>query len=207
MPGQTAPVLNKVPVSSNRASGFLLGRAITTSVDLTLAIASSPHRRVGARTASAVITAVMNSSNPRTTGTRTRSRRAGAPDYLLGPGSAPILTAGYEGFTKRPWSELADTSARVHAVLFRLYGAYNVAVALLAIAVAITAFRRGESWAWWALLVGNTIAFGAAMTYDRIVGAIGPFEILEYVGIAGIYGALAVTAPFFAAERSVRSTG
>jgi hypothetical protein len=39
------------------------------------------------------------------------------------------------------------------------------------------------------------------MTYDRIVGAIGPFEILEYVGIAGIYGALAVTAPFLAAER------
>jgi hypothetical protein len=33
-----------------------------------------------------------------------------APEHLLGPASAPILTAGYEGFTKRPWSELADTS-------------------------------------------------------------------------------------------------
>jgi hypothetical protein len=76
-----------------------------------------------------------------------------------------------------------------------------VAVAVLSIAIATTAFRRGEGWAWWALLVGNTIAFGGAMTYDRIVGAIGPFEMLEYVGLAGIYGALAVTAPFRAPGR------
>jgi hypothetical protein len=33
------------------------------------------------------------------------------------------------------------------------------------------------------------------------VGAIGPFEMLEYVGIAAIYGALAVTAPFLVAGR------
>jgi len=54
------------------------------------------------------------------------------------------------------------------------------------------------------LLAGNTIAFGAAMTYDRIVNAIGPFEALEYVGIAGVYAALAVTAPFLPARRSGR---
>ena len=32
------------------------------------------------------------------------------PERLPGPGSAPILAAGYEGFTRRSWSELADTS-------------------------------------------------------------------------------------------------
>jgi hypothetical protein len=126
------------------------------------------------------------------------------PEHLLGPHSTPILTAGYEGFTKASWSELADASpmtVEFMTLLFRLFGACNVAFGLLAIAITATAFRRGEGWAWWALLVGNTIAFGAPMTYDRIVGAIGPFEILEYVGIAGIYGALAVTAPFRAARR------
>ena len=56
-------------------------------------------------------------------------------------------------------------------------------------------------------LVGNTIALGAAMRYDWIVGAIGPFEMSEYLGLALIYGALAVTAPFLAAGRPVRSTG
>jgi hypothetical protein len=67
-------------------------------------------------------------------------RRNTCSDQVL----RPILTAGYEGFTKRPWSELADTSREFITVLFRLYGAYNVAVALLAIAITITAFRRGE---------------------------------------------------------------
>lgn len=122
-----------------------------------------------------------------------------APAHVLGPGSVPILAAGYEGFTGHAWSELAATSPQTRdfiTLIFRLYGAYIVAFALLAMAIAATAFRRGERWAWWALLIGNTIAFGSAMTYDRIVGAIGPFEMLEYVGLALIYGALAVTAPF-----------
>ena len=45
------------------------------------------------------------------------------------------------------------------------------------------------------------------MTYDRIVNAIGPFEMTEYLGLALVYGALAVTAPFLAARRPVRSMG
>ena len=72
----------------------------------------------------------------------------------------------------------------------------------MGIAIALTAFRRGERWAWWTLLVGNTIAYGAAMAYDWTVGAIGPFEMSEYLGLALIYAALASTAPFSAAARS-----
>ena len=128
-----------------------------------------------------------------------------APEYLLGPGGAPILAAGYESFTKHSWSELASTSPMTTAfmtVLFRVYGAYIVAFGLLAIAVSATALRRGEPWAWWAVLIGNTIAFGGAMAYDLTVGAIGPFEMSEYLGLAGIYAALAVTAPFLGAGSS-----
>ncbi len=133
-----------------------------------------------------------------------------APEHLLGPGSVPILTAGYEGFTRYAWSELAGASpktAEFMTVLFRVYGAYNVAFGVLAIAITATAFRRGEGWAWWALLVGNTIALGSAMTYDRTVSAIGPFELSEYLGLALIYVALAVTAPFLGAGRPIRSMG
>ena len=121
------------------------------------------------------------------------------PERLPGPGFVPILAAGYEGFTSRSWQELAATSpstAEFMTLLFRIYGGYIVAFALLAIAIAVAAFRRGDGWAWWALLVGNTMAFGTAMTYDWIVGAIGPFELSEYIGLAAIYGALAVTAPW-----------
>lgn len=79
-------------------------------------------------------------------------------------------------------------------LLFRMYGIYGVAFSLLAIAIAANGFRRGERWAWWALLVGNTITYVGAMAYDQIVGAVGPFELTEYLGLAAIYGSLAVTA-------------
>ncbi len=122
-----------------------------------------------------------------------------APEHLLGPGSAPILNAEYWGFSGHSWAELTGTSpttAGFVTLLFRMYGTYGVVFAMLAIVIAVTAFRRGERWAWWALLVGNTLAFGAAMAYDRIVGAIGPFELSEYLGIAAVYAALAVSARF-----------
>jgi len=135
---------------------------------------------------------------------------AALPDHLLGPGGMPILTAGYEGFTGTSWSELATTSpmtAKYIEVLFRMYGVFNVAFGLMASAIAVTAFRRGEVWAWWALLVGNTIALVSAMRYDWIVNAIGPFELTEYLGLAMIYVALAVTAPLPYRATPLRSTG
>jgi hypothetical protein len=125
------------------------------------------------------------------------------PQHLLGTNGLPILPAGFEGYTGNSWQELANASPRATAymnVLFRTYGAYNVAFGLLAAAIAATAFRRGERWAWWALLAGNTIALGSAMRYDWLVHAIGPFELSEYLGLAMIYGALAVTAPFHSRE-------
>lgn len=132
-----------------------------------------------------------------------------APKHLLGPGGKPILAAGYEGYSGGSWSELASASpmtAQYVIVLFRMYGVYIVAFGLMAIAITVTAFRRGERWAWWALLAGNTIAYVSAMTYDLTVNAIGPFELTEYLGLALIYGALAVTAPFRAAGRPSRWT-
>jgi hypothetical protein len=84
-------------------------------------------------------------------------------------------------------------TAKYIGVLFRMYGVFYVAFGLMAIAVALTAFRRGDRWAWWALLIGNSIALVSAMTYDRTVHAIGLFELSEYLGLALVYGALALT--------------
>lgn len=131
---------------------------------------------------------------------------AAFPDRLRGPAGKPILTAGYEGFSKGSWSELVSTApmtARYIGLLFRLYGVFNIVFGLMASAIAITAFRRGDRWAWWALLVGNTIAFVSAMKYDLTVRAIGPFELTEYLGLAIVYLALAITAPFRIAARPV----
>ncbi len=133
---------------------------------------------------------------------------AAIPGHLLGPGGAPILPAGYEGYGGGSWHQLVATSPKAAgyiSLVFRMYGIYIVAFGLLAVAIAATAFRRGDRWAWWALLAGNTLAFVSAMTYDRIVGAIGPFEWSEYLGLVVIWGSLAVTAPFLTGTRAVRS--
>lgn len=133
---------------------------------------------------------------------------AAIPGHLLGPRGGAILPAGYEGYSRGSWHQLVVTSPQTAGyitLVFRMYGIYIVAFGLLAVAIAATAFRRGDRWAWWALLMGNTVAFVSAMTYDRIVGAIGPFEWSEYLGLAVIYGSLAVTAPVLMRSQAVRS--
>jgi hypothetical protein len=135
---------------------------------------------------------------------------AAVPDHLLGPGGKAILPAGYEGYSGGSWPELAAASPLIAGylkLLYRMYGVYNVLFGLLSGAIALTAFRRGERWAWWVLLVGNTVALVSAITYDKVANAIGPFEVTEYVGLAMVWGALAVTTPFRRAGPSVPATG
>lgn len=135
---------------------------------------------------------------------------AAMPDSLLGPGGKAILPAGYEGYSGASWPELLRSSpmtAKYIIVLYRMYGIYCVVFGLMASAIAVTAYRHGERWAWWTLLAGNTIALVSAMRYDWIVNAIGPFELTEYVGLALVYGALAITAPFLGVGRPLRRAG
>ncbi len=126
-----------------------------------------------------------------------------APEHLLGPNSMPILKAEYEGFTGYSWSEFITTApktADLLTLIFRMYGIYGVAFSLMAVVITVTAFRRGDRWAWWALLVGNTLTYISAMAYDQIARAVGPFEMTEYIGLAAICFALAVTAPLHTAR-------
>ena len=133
-----------------------------------------------------------------------------SPETLLGPGGKAILPAGFEGYSGASWSQLAIASpltAGYMVLLFRMYGLFNVLFGLMGAAIAATAFRRGERWAWWVLLVSNTVALSSAMIYDKSVNAIGPFELTEYLGLALVWAALAATAPFRAAPRAVPVTG
>ena len=130
-----------------------------------------------------------------------------APDHLLGPGGKAILPAGYEGYTGGAWSALAASSGAYMSVLYRMYGIYCVLFGFMGSAIAVTAFRRGERWSWWTLLVSNTVALVSAIMYDKTVNAIGPFELTEYLGLLMVLGAFAITAPFRTAMRPVPATG
>ena len=132
---------------------------------------------------------------------------ATSPDHLLkGPGGKAILPAAYEGYTHDSWPQLVGTSplaAGYIIVLYRMYGIYCTVFGLMGSAIAVTAFRRGEVWSWWVLLVGNTIALVSAMRMDWIVNAIGPFELTEYLGLAMVWAACALTA----SSTALSSTG
>lgn len=121
-----------------------------------------------------------------------------APERLLGPGGKAILPAGFEGYAGSSWSALAATTPLVTGymtVLWRMYSIYCVIFGIMGSAIAVTAFRRGERWAWWTLLATNTVALLAAMTYDKMMHAIGPLEMTEYVGLVLVWAAFAITAP------------
>ena len=133
-----------------------------------------------------------------------------SPEHLLGPGGRAILPAGYEGYSGASWSKLTSTwppTASYMVLLFRLYGLYCALFGAMCAIIAVTAFRRGEPWAWWTLLITTTIALVSAMTYDRAVHAIGPFELTEYLGLALVWGALGMTAPFGTPAPRVGQTG
>ena len=128
------------------------------------------------------------------------------PDHVLGPGGKAILPAGFEGYSSASWSALvgaAPLTAGYMAVLFRMYGIYCVLFGFMGSSIAVTAFRRGARWAWWTLLASNTVALLSAMTYDKLVHAIGPFEVTEYLGLLLVWGAFAITAPVRSTARPI----
>jgi hypothetical protein len=133
-----------------------------------------------------------------------------APEHLLGPGGQAILPAGFEGYSGGSWSELSGASpmsAAYMTVLFRLYATFCVLFGFMGSVITVTAFRRGERWAWWTLLVSNTVALLSAMTYDKLVHAIGPFEVTEYLGLLLVWAAFAITAPVRSVARPIPVTG
>ena len=124
---------------------------------------------------------------------------AAMPDGLLGPGGKAILPAAYDGYTGGSWAELLRTSpmtAKYVLLMYRMYGIYCTLFGVMASAIAATAFRRGARWAWWTLLVGNTVALVSAMRMDWISNAVGPFELTEYLGLVAVWAALAMTYSF-----------
>ncbi len=124
---------------------------------------------------------------------------------LLNP---KVLSEGYETFTNRSWETFAaaDPKAADFTLAgFRLVGLFNVAVAITLMAVVVMAFRRARAWSWWTLLAGNTMAISGPIIYDQYVGYIGPYEVLEYVGLLATYVALLATSSML--RRSPRPTG
>jgi len=55
--------------------------------------------------------------------------------------------------------------------VFRSWGAFAISLGILLTAVASTAFRQGDRWAWWALAVSGLITFGIFLTVNLMLGS------------------------------------
>ena len=110
---------------------------------------------------------------------------------------AELLGARYIMFTGHSWQALQAMDAPSGAcfiMLSRVLGALNIAFGVLGMAVAVGPFRRRESWAWPALLLGNAFGYGGPIAMNLTVGAIGIFEQIEIVLFGMVCVALAVSA-------------
>ena len=108
-----------------------------------------------------------------------------------------VLSGGFRVSTGQSWSALLSASpktAEYLMLLWRLLGALNVAFAVVAIAIVLVSFRKGEAWSWYALLIGNTIGYCSPIAFDLTVGVVGVFEDLEIVLIVLTYIALGISA-------------
>jgi len=104
-----------------------------------------------------------------------------------GAGSAGHSSTGGARVDWASGGRASPMTAGYVALMYRMYGIYCALSGLLTSAIAVTAFHRGEPWAWWTLLLGNTVALVAAMRMDWLSRAIGPFELTEYLGLALVW--------------------
>ncbi len=56
-------------------------------------------------------------------------------------------------------------------LVFRSWGAFAIGLGILVTAVASTAYRQGEGWAWWALAVAGLLTFGIFLAVNVILGS------------------------------------
>ena len=113
---------------------------------------------------------------------------------LLDPGNFRDGCQSYSGEDRTAFASTSPAAAGYLLLLARLVSGINVAFAAGALAIVGTAFRRGEAWSWYALLVSNAFAYGSPMVFDLTVGSIGPFERVEQALAVAIAVGLAMSA-------------
>jgi hypothetical protein len=97
----------------------------------------------------------------------------GVGDFALQQSGDTEMVAAMTGMS---WAQLQASSpavANLVDLLARVLGAWLIGFALLGITISVTAFRRGERWAWFAMwsfpLVMSLVSW-AFLTADRVSG-------------------------------------
>ena len=103
------------------------------------------------------------------------------------------VAQNFQSFMGQPWADFVTSNAKLGtflSMLIQLIGVQVIVIGIMSIAITLTAYRRGERWSWYILLVGNTLAFGSGLVWEAATDVIRPLVmyaimlLVAYVGLA-----------------------
>jgi len=111
---------------------------------------------------------------------------------------APGISVGQDlqSFMGKPWLDFVASNAKIASFISlfgRVLGVQLIIIGILAIAITLTAYRRGEKWSWYVLLAGNTLGWGSGLAMEGITGVI-PIVVVQAIILLIAYVGLAISA-------------
>jgi hypothetical protein len=111
---------------------------------------------------------------------------------------APSISVGQglQSFIREPWLDFVASIAKLASfisLLGRILGIQLIVIGIMAIAITLTAYRRGENWSWYVFLSGNTLGWGSGLAMEGITG-ITPVVMIEAIVLLITYVGLAISA-------------
>lgn len=79
----------------------------------------------------------------------------------------------FGAFTGKSWTDFISgnpKSFQLFLMLVKFIGAHVLSIAALIIGITMVAYRKGEKWSWYTLLISSIIGWGGALTYHTIIG-------------------------------------
>ena len=110
----------------------------------------------------------------------------------------------YTGQTFQSYLENVSTTrfAEMYIITKKLIGIMLLIIGLLIIVINQQAYRKGEKWAWYTLLLAGGTAWGTFIVYKIIIGYIGISMITFAVGAALVVVAIALPAKEILSRKS-----
>jgi len=87
---------------------------------------------------------------------------------ILHFGAKALIPPVFDSFTGQTWSDFVTANAKAADLWMmnnRLTVAMALAVSIIGIFLALTSYRKGEKWSWFAFLVSGIIVWGSNLAY------------------------------------------
>ncbi len=110
----------------------------------------------------------------------------------------PNISVGQDvqSYTGQRWLHIVAMNPKLTSfisLLGRVLGVQLIVIGIMAMAITLTAYKRGEKWSWYVFLAGNTLGWGSGLAMEGITGVI-PVAIIVAIMLLIAYVGLAISA-------------